>query len=260
MTANNPHMTPVAGRLARLKKTWGDSWRAGVQYARPGYSRSTRRPEYRGAHTDERGKKRDYWYWDTGTSRYHHSYAGELDPRGINHYGWYADEHQSETVRGLVMRIRTSRGTIYAPGYQYSDSDMRAAELTPGETLIVPPGSGEDAHQDAARTVANWADDMARRVAERDREYDSVFHAQQATDDARDAVTQARAAASQTVTALRQARDALPPNTDAPQLCDLLRGSLRQARAALHDALDGLRQARYTEAEIRSMTGITEQV
>lgn len=242
----------AATRLTHYKTKYPSYWRDMVRFRR-GYTRYGKNPEY--MHRADDGELR--WDWSTGLSTYHLGYADELAPRRVEHNGWYSDEDGGGTVRGLVLRIPTAKGTIYAPGYYSSDCDGHHANLTKGEYLLVPKGSSEDDHEQARRDVACWADSMAENAAEECRNYDSVYRAERDVEDALTEVGEARNQACAVVDALREAQQALMGDT--PKLCVMLRTNLTTARAALHDALDALHKAREAEADVRRWTGITER-
>jgi len=72
----------------------------------------------------------------------------------INHKGWYSDEWQQDTIRGLVMRLPNNRG--FLAGWSMGE----------GMSSFV----GYDVFLDEV-DAAQCADSMAENAAEREREY-----------------------------------------------------------------------------------------
>ena len=81
--------------------------------------------------------------------------------RSIQHKGWYADDMQHATYRGVVVQIANSKAV---PGYECSDSGM----------IVVDPSevySFDMEDNDTLRDCILAADSFAESHAERDREY-----------------------------------------------------------------------------------------
>ena len=140
----------------QYREKYGDNWREFVKYGRWSKYRTMRETR------DGNNLFRNSGLFDS-----HHGFADEIDG-SIRHTGWHTDDHGG-TARGFVLRIRSCNGTYYAPGVYFSDRDGTRADLSRAE--IVPRGSEEYEHEQAARDVASWADDMARDVAETEREH-----------------------------------------------------------------------------------------
>ena len=86
----------------------------------------------------------------------------------INHKGWYSDEWQEYTIRGLVMRLPNNRGFLagWSMGkgmISFVDYDVFLDEVD----------------------AAQCADSMAENAAEREREYQAKWEAEQALEDER---------------------------------------------------------------------------
>lgn len=86
----------------------------------------------------------------------------------IRHKGWFCDEYQEETIRGLVMRLPNSRGFLagWSMGKgmsSYVDYDVFLDEVD----------------------AAQCADSMAENAAEREREYQAEMEAERAAEDER---------------------------------------------------------------------------
>ncbi len=86
----------------------------------------------------------------------------------IRHKGWFCDEYQEETIRGLVMRLPNNRGFLagWSMGKgmsSYVDYDVFLDEVD----------------------AAQCADSMAENAAEREREYQAEMEAERAAEDER---------------------------------------------------------------------------
>ena len=86
----------------------------------------------------------------------------------IRHKGWFCDNYQEETIRGLVMRLPNNRGFIagWSMGKgmsSYVDYDVFLDEVD----------------------AAQCADSMAENAAEREREYQAKWEVEQALEDER---------------------------------------------------------------------------
>lgn len=91
-------------------------------------------------------------------------YADELGLRSIDHKGWFTGEFQDEVYRGTVYQLPTRSGeSVYV--YGYDDPCNEGAAL-----LSFDWTADKD---DAAR----WADRIAERAAEEQREYSEVSDA-----------------------------------------------------------------------------------
>lgn len=75
----------------------------------------------------------------------------------INHKGWFCDEFEDETIRGIVMRLPSDRGFIVG----WTMGEDMASELDTGSVY------------DDEISAAYAADSMAQYVAEKERDYRS---------------------------------------------------------------------------------------
>lgn len=82
--------------------------------------------------------------------------------RSIDHTGWWADDHESDKIRGMVFRLNHGRGFI--------------AGWSMGAGMI---GNVEYDIYDEERTAAYAADRMAERAAEDSREADEEYRKEQ---------------------------------------------------------------------------------
>lgn len=104
--------------------------------------------------------------------------------RGIKYTGWYADNsYGGNMVVGVVVRIRCPKGTLYVPATRYTECDGETAYIA--DAVLVPKGSPEEDHDEAARDAARTADGYAEREAETCREDASKEQAEMDIDEAR---------------------------------------------------------------------------
>ncbi|MDQ0317768.1 hypothetical protein [Amorphus orientalis] len=89
--------------------------------------------------------------------------------RSIRHTGWFTDNDQSETVRGVVYRIPARNGVeCFVAGY---DNDINGSADADGPACI------EFDVTDEEYTAARWADGLAEMIAERERDHSSAWSA-----------------------------------------------------------------------------------
>ena len=152
--------------------------------------------------------------------------------RTVEHTGWFLDPlGDGETVHGAVLQLPARNGTVqYVPAVSDPFND---------DSYLVAFRDRTDDLRDAVR----WADGMAERYAEREREYQINESAKLRAEELRDEARELRARHRATVADMRALRELAP---DAPNACAVLRDSLRamraRARAALKEA------ARLTES------------
>lgn len=89
-------------------------------------------------------------------------YADEIAPRAIRHTGWYCDEYQDETIRGIVLRLPKGRGFL--------------AGWTMGKGMATEIDVSW-VHEDEIE-AARAADERAERAAERMREDQQMCEAE----------------------------------------------------------------------------------
>lgn len=99
--------------------------------------------------------------------------------------GYYTSHlFQDETILGHIILVRTAKGTYYFPGTSGTGFDGVTVDLDTFE--VVPKGSDQEAHDEAVRVVADWADSMADLEAEEAREYDLEYYAERKRDEIRE--------------------------------------------------------------------------
>lgn len=134
--------------------------------------------------------------------------------QSINHRGWYTDETQDTTLRGVVFRM--ARG-MFVPGYVSSDEGTKHGRFAACVLAF------NDTTTDALR-AAKQADQLAESVAKSEREYNEAWRAgndyTRAQDEARDAWQELKALA-------RERYAARNAGADYPTLCKAIASQAR---------------------------------
>ncbi|MGE0211829.1 MAG: hypothetical protein AB7S41_09060, partial [Parvibaculaceae bacterium] len=144
-------------------------------------------------------------------------YADRILPRSIEHTGWYTEDDglNDETLRGIVYQLPTRKHRErFAYGYADPNNDGAAF-------LSFDPC---DSKEDAAR----WADQLAERVAESERDYNRAWQAGRKYEDLGDTIEKLRADARALVREMKAAR--LAKLTGWPRICAALQSTLQDLR------------------------------
>jgi len=88
--------------------------------------------------------------------------------RGLDHTGWYADSYQNSLIKPHVTRLRCSKGTLYVPVTHCTDWDGTRHYMQ--YATLIPKGSNEDEHEQAALDALHIADRCAEIESEESRE------------------------------------------------------------------------------------------
>lgn len=91
-------------------------------------------------------------------------YADDIAKTRIKHRGWFCDEFQDRTLRGVVYRLPHRR---FVPGYYCTDDSRGSVTLAFDDVC------------DEEIDAAILADNLAESVAESEREYDAAWRAGQ---------------------------------------------------------------------------------
>lgn len=204
--------------------------------AREGRARKTRWET--SGHTGRNdGTRIQYWdHKDCVPFRFT-GYVDEIR-RGHHHQGWYCDQFQDRTLRGVVYQIPARNGVPqYLSGYQDSDNGSIALYL--------------DSFEAEPAEAAYRADRIAERLAESEREYNEAWQAgSQAGEAVREALDALRDEVSRIVQiALYPDRIGLTVDDDASadrrheEARDALRDAIRTARDGWPTYSQGLRDA-----------------
>lgn len=152
-------------------------------------------------------------YWVSAGNLRCAGHADELT--SLQHTGWYLDEFQEETARGVVYRLPHGR---FVAGYDFSyDGD-------PGATLDF------SATYDDAGEAARVADSLAENAAEREREYQEVSNARFRFGELAEDISRARRAALALIAEIK----AHGRFTDG--ICAALRSRLEALREEIQEA------------------------
>ena len=128
-----------------------DLLRGKVRYGRAGHAVAYN-PEFAAY-----GERRLRWIENATDGLRFVGYANEL--ARLDHTGWYLDDYCGETVRGAVWQLPGRHGApLYVAGYADPWNDNAAC-------------ISFDALSDDKATAAQWADAIAERMAEAERDY-----------------------------------------------------------------------------------------
>jgi hypothetical protein len=123
----------------------------------------------------------------------------DISRRAFDYSGYYADNFQCELIKPYIVKIKTSRGLFIAPAIAYSDSDISTVYLSRGQ--IVEKGGDIEA---GAYECARIADSIAEREAERGRDDDAKYQAEQEAENLKDDNKQALKEARALIAAIRE--------------------------------------------------------
>ncbi|RWE37433.1 hypothetical protein [Mesorhizobium sp.] len=91
----------------------------------------------------------------------------------LNHTGWFVDNDQNETIKGVVFQLSARDGKpLFVSGYEDANGNGYSLDFDDIET----GASGEDC-DDAKRDAARYADQIAEWIAEDEREYSAAWQA-----------------------------------------------------------------------------------
>jgi hypothetical protein len=155
-------------------------------------------------------------------------YADEII--SLRHKGWYTNDYQEETIRGIVYQWPARNGKErFVYGYEDPNGNGNAAALC---------FDVADDKDDAAR----WADSVAEYAAEEEREYNAASDARIRFDGLADDISAERKSLLQLIRELKEKRATL---CDAPVIIATLQTSIERG-------LDVIREAREKRAELKS--------
>lgn len=143
----------------------------------------------------------------------------------LDHTGWYNDSWCSDVIRGAVIKIRCPKGVIYMAATYCTgwDGTTHYAE----DSILVPKGSDEYAHENAISKVARWADGRAEREAEIARKDDAKAQAEDRISTLKDEIKEIRAEMLGLVKAIREQRQL---GTILGPICTRIIGDIKSMR------------------------------
>lgn len=200
------------------------------------------------------GTRIQYWGHKAEVPFRFTGYVDEIR-RSIGHQGWYCDQFQDRTLRGVVYQIPARNGVPqYLSGYQESDNDSIVLYL--------------DSFESEPAEAAYRADRIAERLAESEREYQEAWSAgSQAGEAVREALDALRDDVSRIVQiALYPDRAGLTVDDDASadrrhdEARDALRDAIRAARDGWPTYSQTLRDVYREGMEITRIKAISGKI
>lgn len=172
--------------------------------------------------------------------------------RRVDHTGWFCDEFQDRTLRGVVYRLPHGR---FVPGYVSSDDcllthNRRGDWSEPSGVClafddICTADDSRDTHSEAELDAAVLADNLAESVAEDEREYNEAWQAGSRFAQLGADIAEAWASLKKLARERRLAR-AKGDATAYPTLCEAIK-----SRAA--DLWDTIEEARRERMELKQL-------
>lgn len=170
----------------------------------------------------------------------------------IDHRGWFTDEFQDSTVRGVVYQLpaRNVR-PVYVSGYDNADNGAAEsggpAAIDFGTIWLGDPG-GDYAHDNGlpSRDAAYHADKLAERMAEKEREYQAASSAGFAWAQKGEEVAEIR---RDTLALLAERRAAKAAGDKYPTLCSTI-------AAAIESGLKSIAKLRSERDKLASGDGL----
>lgn len=161
------------------------------------------------------------WIENIGTAWRFAGFADDIV--NLRHNGWFTDEFQDETFRGVVYRLPSHKGKpIYFVGYADPNND----DCARGEIRTDLDDDNEAAYA---------ADAIAERCAESEREYQEAWQLGQRYASTLETVEQERRERSLLFIELRQIKDSIH-DAKTPTLCKVLKDRIARTRRNIRDA------------------------
>jgi hypothetical protein len=171
----------------------------------------------------------------------HRTHDDSHDLLRLNHNGWYCDDFQHETVRGVVGVFRWGKKVYIVPGVMFSDSDCHSFDLTQSETLTPceafdEVGDQTDTLADTMCEVARIADKIAEKTGEESREADQEYQAEQLCEQLKDSISETRI---EIKTLIREIKNA--GKSFSPAICDALTSKVSELRGHIEECRKALK-------------------
>lgn len=128
----------------------------------------------------------------------------DVSRRSFDYTGYYADNFQDSLIKPYIVRIKTKKGLFIAPAIAYDNCDIATIYLASGEYCLKDTES-ED-YDCCTLRVARTADHIASIEAERSREDDAKFQAEQQTENLKEENKEALKQAHDLIQAIKQQR------------------------------------------------------
>lgn len=152
----------------------------------------------------------------------------------LRHTGWFADLLGYGVIRGAVVVLKTSRGAYYIPATYCTEWDGITLHMKNAE--IVAKGSDDNVHTSAKREAALFADQCAEREAERARDDDEKYRAEEKVQELREELEQTRTGVRDLI------REIKAHGAFSPAICAILRRTLRDERERVRDLRAGVQE------------------
>lgn len=153
-----------------------------------------------------------------------------LSPR-LRNTGYYCDNFYNGVIRGAVVKLKTSRGTYYMPATYCTEWEGVTLHMESAEK--VEKGLSENCHEGARTRCAYLADSYAEREAERARDEDAQFQAEQKIESLKEDKQRARKEAHSLIADIRAQRQR---GEIAAGICALLTRELHQLKQDIKNA------------------------
>lgn len=150
----------------------------------------------------------------------------EISRRSFDYLGYYADNFQDSLIKPYIVRIKTSKGLFLAPAIAYDNSDIATIYLSDGEFT-----KDHNLDSDTSYTMARMADSIADIEAEKSRENDAKFQAENQADDLKAENLQARKEAHDLILAIKQQRKI---GEIVTPICNALISEIKGLRVSIH--------------------------
>mgnify|MGYP000918232848 CR=1 FL=1 len=164
-------------------------------------------------------------------------FSDALRPAGIRHKGWHADEYGENVYRGAVFQVASKRGVILLIA-AYHESESCGFVVSRDAVFAEETNCREDAQyyrdSDACLDAASFADDMARRAAERQREYEEAWWLGSRYADLGEHIATTKTRILALIREMRLARKA--PLGDLPIICKSLNNEIRRGLRSILSA------------------------
>lgn len=162
----------------------------------------------------------------------------------LRHTGWYVDQHQDETTKGIVFRLVGKRGWIAATTDPWNcDKDGH------GPVIVEVRPNGQPYIYDSPEEAARNADKFAERYSEVCREDDEK---QSAIQDKEGAIEESEKAIETYREKVRELVEAIRDSKVGEALCAILRGQVAELRRKSHCSFRRLTEAKKELAELNA--------
>lgn len=163
----------------------------------------------------------------------------------INHHGWYLDDCFDGVAFGIVRKVRTKMGLRYIAAVTDTCNGDKYGN---GPCAVEVHEDGSPLWYDCEPEAARFANTIAERYAEKEREYQEGWRArndaEEKADEARKEIAGLRTKARSLVAGIRQ-------STLAPSLCTHLREELQRIREESAEAWEALRESMKTMERLK---------